>query len=78
MHLAASKRRFGEVLEISGVDYVQEVNNAGEGVWVVLHLYKQGWVSDEGCVDLALWHCATNVDCREFHTPRFAVFRFVP
>ncbi|OQV25192.1 Phosducin-like protein 3 [Hypsibius exemplaris] len=36
------KRRFGEVLEISGVDYVQEVNNAGEGVWVVLHLYKQG------------------------------------
>jgi hypothetical protein len=22
---------------------VQHVNKAGEGVWVVLHLYKQGW-----------------------------------
>ncbi|XP_055328183.1 phosducin-like protein 3 [Paramacrobiotus metropolitanus] len=37
------KKRFGEVLEISGVDYVKEINNAGEGIWVVLHLYKQGF-----------------------------------
>jgi hypothetical protein len=22
---------------------VEHVNNAGEGVWVVLHLFKQGW-----------------------------------
>lgn len=36
------KKKFGEVLEISGVDYVQEINKAGEGIWVVLHLYKQG------------------------------------
>ncbi|XP_022106908.1 phosducin-like protein 3 isoform X2 [Acanthaster planci] len=36
------KERYGEVKEISAQDYVQEVNNAGEGVWVVLHLYKQG------------------------------------
>ena len=28
--------------EISADDYVAQVNNAGEGVWVVLHLYKQG------------------------------------
>lgn len=33
---------FREVVEISGQDYVKEVNKAGEGIWVVLHLYKQG------------------------------------
>lgn len=37
-----SMKKFGQVLEISAQDYVQEVNKAGEGVWVVLHLYKQG------------------------------------
>lgn len=36
------KSNYGDVREISAVDYVQEVNKAGEGVWVVLHLYKQG------------------------------------
>ena len=36
------KNKFGEVLEISGKDYVQEVTKAGEGLWVVLHLYKKG------------------------------------
>ena len=34
--------KYGEVKEISAQDYVQEVNKAGDGVWVVLHLYKQG------------------------------------
>jgi len=34
--------KFGDVLEISGVDYVEQVNNAGEGIWVYLHLYKPG------------------------------------
>ena len=34
--------RYGSVREITAVDYVQEVNKAGEGVFVVLHLYKQG------------------------------------
>lgn len=38
----ASKTIFGSVGEISGQDYVQEVNKAGNGIWVVLHLYKQG------------------------------------
>uniref|UniRef100_A0A0D9S7A4 Phosducin-like protein 3 n=1 Tax=Chlorocebus sabaeus TaxID=60711 RepID=A0A0D9S7A4_CHLSB len=33
--------KFGEVLEISGKDFVQEVIKAGEGLWVILHLYKQ-------------------------------------
>nr|XP_055071911.1 phosducin-like protein 3 [Misgurnus anguillicaudatus] len=36
------KNVFGEVNEISGLDYVQEVNKAGDGIWVILHLYKQG------------------------------------
>ncbi|XP_053979582.1 viral IAP-associated factor homolog [Hylaeus volcanicus] len=38
----ANKSKYGEVKEISGKDYVQEVNNAGEDIWVVLHLYKHG------------------------------------
>lgn len=36
------KNKFGDVLEISGKDYVQEITKAGEGLWVILHLYKQG------------------------------------
>ena len=36
------KAKYGDVIEISAVDYVEQVNKAGEGVWVVLHLYKQG------------------------------------
>jgi hypothetical protein len=36
------KSRFGDVREISANDYVEQVNKAGEGIWVVLHLYKQG------------------------------------
>ena len=36
------KEKYGEVKEISAQDYVREVNQAGEGVWVVLHLFKQG------------------------------------
>ncbi|KAM4856761.1 phosducin-like protein 3 [Urocitellus parryii] len=36
------KNKSGEVLEISGKDYVQEVTKASEGLWVVLHFYKQG------------------------------------
>jgi len=37
-----SSSNFGSVREISAQDYVNEVNKAGEGIWVVLHLYKQG------------------------------------
>lgn len=36
------KNTFGEVVEISGQEYIKEVNKAGEGIWVVLHLYRQG------------------------------------
>ena len=37
-----SKSNFGDVRDISAEDYVAQVNKAGEGIWVVLHLYKQG------------------------------------
>ena len=30
------------MIEISGVDYVEQVNNAGVGIYVFLHLYKPG------------------------------------
>ncbi|XP_043491271.1 viral IAP-associated factor homolog [Polistes fuscatus] len=41
MMALANKNKYGAVKEISGQDYVQEVNNAGD-VYVVLHLYKSG------------------------------------
>lgn len=37
-----AKATFGDVREISAEDYVAQVNRAGEGIHVVLHLYKQG------------------------------------
>ncbi|MBN3296007.1 PDCL3 protein, partial [Amia calva] len=33
---------FGELCEIFGDQYVREVTQAGEDVWVVLHLYRPG------------------------------------
>jgi len=36
------RSRFGDVRDISADDYVEQVNKAGDGIWVVLHLYKQG------------------------------------
>ncbi|ERL90690.1 hypothetical protein D910_08037 [Dendroctonus ponderosae] len=42
MKALMEKSKFGYVGEISAQDYVNEVNRAGEGIWVVLHLYKQG------------------------------------
>lgn len=38
----SERSKFGYVGEISAQDYVNEVNKAGEGIWVILHLYKQG------------------------------------
>ena len=37
------RAKFGDVREITAIDYVEEVNKAGNGVWVVLHLYKTGY-----------------------------------
>jgi len=38
----ARKDVFGEVIEISGQDFVSQINKAGPGIWVVLLLHKQG------------------------------------
>lgn len=43
MQELANKSKYGDVIEISAQDYVQEVNKAGEDIWVVLHLYKSGY-----------------------------------
>lgn len=43
MQASLKSARFGEVNEITGQDYIQEVNKAGDGIWVILHLYKQGY-----------------------------------
>lgn len=45
MKALAEKAKYGDVREITAQDYVNEVNKAGDGVWVVLHLYKQGYVN---------------------------------
>ena len=36
--------KYGDVREITKTDWVHEVNKAGDGVWVVIHVYKPGWV----------------------------------
>lgn len=51
----ADKSKFGQVLEISAQDYINEVNKAGDGVWVVLHLYKQGWEQNLRVLRNMLW-----------------------
>jgi len=40
MRAAKLKACYGDVREISREDYVREVNKAGEGVWVILLVYK--------------------------------------
>ena len=55
MKAAAALAKFGTVLEITAPEYVQEVNNAGDGVNVVLHLYKQGLVHFLGNIFFALF-----------------------
>lgn len=42
LRAAQANARFGDVVEISKADYVTQVNNAGEGIWVILHIYKDG------------------------------------
>jgi len=44
MRALQERSKYGQVREITAPEYVKEVNEAGEGVWVVLHLYKQGIV----------------------------------
>jgi len=50
--------KFGEVGEISAEDYVREVNQAGDGIAVVLHLYKQ--VNDNTARDTHIFPISSN------------------
>ena len=36
------RKKFGGVIEITKQNYVDEVNSAGDDVWVVVHVYKPG------------------------------------
>ncbi|KAL3534013.1 hypothetical protein ACH5RR_007534 [Cinchona calisaya] len=42
MREAAKIARFGSVMPISGSDFIREVSQAPEDVWVVVNLYKDG------------------------------------
>lgn len=42
MESIALRPRFGTVEDIRGSEFVQKVTNAGPGVHVVVHLYKDG------------------------------------
>ncbi len=71
MTQAAQKAKYGSVSEITKADWVQEVNKAGDGVWVVLHVYKQGYVNlnvllQEAGQRIAFKHLDYTVD---FHAP---------
>ena len=42
MKAAQERARYGDVREISKDEYVREVNKAGDGIWVIIHVYKPG------------------------------------
>lgn len=44
----AARPRFGGLEEIRGSEFVEQVTNAGEGVWVVCHLYKDS--AQDSCI----------------------------
>lgn len=41
LQASASGPRFGSLEEIRRSDFVKQVTNAGEGIWVVCHLYSE-------------------------------------
>eukprot|EP01134_Creolimax_fragrantissima_P001690 CFRG1690T1 len=48
-----SKEVYGTVREISKDDWTEQVNNAGQDIWVVVHLYQSGIESSklvDGCI----------------------------
>jgi hypothetical protein len=36
------KQKFGDVYDVTGETWVQEINKAPEGIWVIVHLYDKG------------------------------------
>ena len=43
MREEAKVLRFRSIVQISGSDFVREVSQAPPDVWVVVHLYKEGY-----------------------------------
>ncbi|VDN13130.1 unnamed protein product [Dibothriocephalus latus] len=42
MRQAAARARFGNVCEVTKVDWMKEINQAGKGVYVVVHIARKG------------------------------------
>nr|VZI16042.1 unnamed protein product [Spirometra erinaceieuropaei] len=42
MRQAAARAKFGTVLEVTKADWVREINEAGKGVYVVVHIARKG------------------------------------
>nr|VZI48572.1 unnamed protein product [Spirometra erinaceieuropaei] len=42
MRQAAARAKFGSVLEVTKADWVREINEAGKGVYVVVHIARKG------------------------------------
>ncbi|CAI9089758.1 OLC1v1024391C1 [Oldenlandia corymbosa var. corymbosa] len=66
MREAAKIARFGSVITISGSDFVREVSQAPEDVWVVVILYKDGHAE-----------CELLLQCLEELARRYSATKFV-
>ena len=44
MKAEASREKFGQVIQISKPDFIKEVTEASQEVWVVVHLFKDPYV----------------------------------
>lgn len=49
MREAAKVLKYGSVIPISGSDFIREVSQAPPEVWVVVILYKDGYVVQSTC-----------------------------
>lgn len=61
MQEAAEKNKYGEVTQISKPDFVREVTEASKSCWVVVHLFKDEWVSYNGTLAYLFWHAHRNI-----------------
>ncbi|KAG6490602.1 hypothetical protein ZIOFF_051909 [Zingiber officinale] len=66
MREAAKVARFGSVTQISGSDFVREVSQAPEDVWVVVLLFKEG-----------IQDCALLLQCLEELATKYPATKFV-
>jgi hypothetical protein len=57
----AVKNRFGTLVEIGQTDYKQEVSNAPEDVFVIVFLYKQGYVPKWFFFFSCLFYCSMEI-----------------